>query len=705
MAVENVESDLLPSPTNEEVKSLRHDSLVSLRETCSLCLNPSMLLLNGTEMECGHLCHLSCLREANDPLRGLEATCVHCGSECKAAVKRQSVSSSTYSCDSSISLNEEKGAKGCDVAPLDIRTYVHASGLDTYEVIIRISATKSLANSPWKHSHTKEEQERLNALARTAISATQVANGPAIPCDWGSLRLVSSFTFNTLPVTGYLFERCVVLLTVGSDGFEDLVAKIDLEDEATRVGCVPGQGLRLKDSETDILLEGSRLNCSKWSSAFNNLSLKFPLDHDTSALHEPINLGQLDSCQLDCVICTPINNLPHLIPKVLQELGPQDRLGLVVVTKHGTCAWLAPHKPSWKHWRDMANLNLESCDHFVPASSPILETAEKILSDEESHRQRSVIVISGCPLVSITVSSSLTVHAIGHGAQYDLNLLAKLPEQSNNGRFHHVDDQKSLASCCAGLVAADRTSLYNDVNLRVTLRNECAIVSATPSFDLAYGSQIGDTSGLNSRSSIIPIGSLVSGQSRTVLLEIESPKSKVGSVLAVCTVESKSSLFSLSMTASSRAIVDHRISSAFVSRPVFFERLILISAEILQECTKLAREEKYETMISLLQRAASKIESTAAAASGSYSKSNKRNSIVELTEPENSPEAQVLRSQLFSKGLLKLCQQIRKEIGHSGPKLLAMLLEAAQVLQTQCAVSDKTLLEAVFFESLECNRI
>lgn len=704
-ATGNVESDVLPSPTNEEVWSLRHDSLLSLKEACSLCLNPSMLRLNGIDLECGHLAHLSCLREAKDSLRGSQAVCAHCGSECRAALKHHSVASSTYSFDTSDSLEQSKYRTGSDPTSPNVRTYVNASSHDTYEVVVRLSARKSLSNSPWKKFHTEAEQHELARLAKNAIAVTQVANTSVVPAEWGSLRIVSSFTFSTLPVTGYLFARHIILTTNRDDGFEDLVAMIDLEDEDTRAEYVIGQGLRLTNAEKTIKLKGSNVDCSKWSSAFDDLSLKFPIAQESSELREPIHFGQLDSCPLDCVLCTPIKHISHLLPKLLQQLGPQDRLGLVVVTEHGTCAWLAPHKPSWKYWRDMTNFDLESCNHFIPATSPILETAEQILSEENSRRQRSVIVISGCPLVSKLISSNLTVHAIGCGAQHDLDLLAELARQSTNGKFYHVESDKSLANCCAGLVAADRTVLHHDVNLRVTLENECVILDSTPAFNLAYRNRREHTTSPFSHSQTIFVGSLLAGQTRTILLEVKAPTSKVGSILAHCAVESKSSASGLPRTTSFRAIVDHRRSTVSVSRPVFFDRLALISAKIVQECIELAREEKYETMLSLLHRAAAKIESTAMTASENYDCSIKQPNIIELTEPENSHEVQISRSHLLAKGLFKLGQQIRGKINYSQLEPRALLMEAAQVLETQCAVTDKTLLEAVFFDSLDCNRI
>lgn len=346
----------------------------------------------------------------------------------------------------------------------------------------------------------------------------------------GRVRLFSRFACDGRTVTAYLFEH-VIVLTELSDGFDDLMDFINLSDDDLLIYPMK-TALVLKrtgDEGTTRVLKGPRHQIASWIAGIHDSKLNFPLAApDPSTLAPAIQPVYDDTGCLDLALCLPFEHL-EIVPLVLQSMGSQDRLAVIISTADNKTATLGPHKTGWLGWEKFKAMNMNTCDNFVENARNALDTAQQVYQEARYGAQKSIIFVAGCSFDYDTEHHWGTpVHTVGCG-MLNIEVFRQISKRTG-GQYLFAERDSDLARCVAGIAAAERTYRHHDVALYIE-----------PAEGLTINLVVGEeTVRLNETDQIeIPLGSMLAGQPKTVLVELVGPRRNPQELLKVCKLYSR----------------------------------------------------------------------------------------------------------------------------------------------------------------------
>lgn len=642
-------------------------ALANITVTCAACGDVNMSRLGALEVQCGHFAHKSCMKTVQR--EGLPSMCVLCEQDCVYLGDDDSFADS----GSDVPVNEaevdvdglEDDLLGADYdvsSPLTVTRYVRTVQPMIHEMLISVRAPNDLAIRDKKYTLTSEDIKIAHTGAMDAQGTVQFSGINARLSKMGKMRLRSTFTCDKMSVTAYLFDHVVVLTTL-DDGFDNLYDFITLSDDDLLIYPM-SNALVFRQPSKQLVhrLVGPRSLIGTWIAAVHDSSLNFPLAKPkTRQLAPAIEPIYIDIGCLDLCICLPFEHI-SVLPQILDKMGPQDRLAVVITTSDHKTAYLGPHKTGWSGWQNLATMDLDICENFVESNRNALNTAQDIYPETRYGAQKSIIFVAGCSFDHDAEHRwGIPIHTIGCGV-LNIEVFRQISKRTG-GQYLFAERESDLAKCIAGIAEAERTYRYHDVALYVE-----------PVPGLTINLVVGDeTVRLNETDQIeIPLGSIVSGQPKTVLIELTGRLNESVNPLSVCQLYTRHAINEQRKVADITGPL-----SEWTQDSLCFHKFLQMIIDAMDMGRDYLEAGDHDRCCDLLR---------------SISKG-----ITQYTTEFNSAsDSEVLeKCRMLSKGIFELADRMDKN--KCLPRASrAILNEARDVLRCQRAVTDRTLLERLF---------
>jgi len=678
---------------------------------CGLCNGSEVITANAISLDCGHAAHCKCVEKII--FEDSKAVCQYCTSlsfntplnvppfenksESRASSVYEEMEIDQLTDDDAPSEVLQPGfsptTHGVTKSPckvhdnsvitsdcqLDCHSYFHYTSSRTAELLVDVSS-KSCGHLAHYEPSAADDAQSIKYTSLVSW-ATDLSDHPLKGAVLGKVKMHTIFfqevreigATNNIELWAYLCERHIVILRPDKNsGFEDLY-RIFYLDAVEFNAYLEGEYLVLHQGEPLRLLALSSVYLVQWILAINNRNLLCPAN-----LHDAMNQGTIQipknpdmipcGYAVEQVLCLRVGLVSAVVPNLLSRLQVQDRLGLVIVGNDGSRAYINPQKPTWSGWPHVHKMEMYSLDYFIPTGKGVIEAALMIMKSSLA-KNKTIIVISDC-ISEYFHQNEVPVHTVGF-ADYDVNLLKLTSSFSSNARFQHADSIKELIDCVCGLFSAQKYISIQDVSV---------------SFEIPYGMSLaGKFSGTaldKNRRFYLDAGSILRGHSQTFIFELEWDelsdeyqyvKDLLVTAKSVTTGEAIKAI-PLELTPKWNTETVTMVPNSFV-----FGRVSRIMAEVVEHYIELVSDDDLQESTLFITRAIESCHDLA-----------RQN--IDTCDQEDSIEWQ--KVDLLAESL----KQLKFED-------VSKLYEAREILKMQYSVRGHSLLDRIFFESLDFNII
>lgn len=694
----------------------------SMKTICAICQDDNLITLNGILLECGDYVHRACLIQARLELTSsnMIPICGMCGSEC---LTKSFTPKSDSSSDTDISLLSpieplrlEDGEQNncsfsqskCQVESLHVRAFIHKISDRKCELMVRVVC------DPFSHEqkfdHVEYNDQDLIELSHEALSLLPDSTLGDSTEAFGNICLISSFSDKDFgSINGYLFENCIILAGITSDGTEVFHKFYDLSSESLFIYS-DVESLCFRDmsaaSNKQHNIRSSARTISSWISVINGKQLIKPSHNLSPGLKEvgllpsPFSSELTESNIIEIILCVPLCLLEYTVSNIIGDMHPQDRLGLVVISEDGSTKVLSTHKTSWT-W-DMItkdcfyeNLFFEETDLTIPAA------AEYLLSPKIPGKQQAVIFATNFGITghAKSASSSASYYSVSY-KELPLPTEELSTADTHSIRHYYASSSSEIINVMKGIFISERYNRYEDVKIKIepfSFGNVERIEARKPQA----------SEQLNFNGCEVSVGKLLAGQYNTVLFDIYLSEDISQLLnfrdLVYCSVTAKSA------TSLRPYNLDHiyvqEISSPH-SPQILFDCMVRRLAEILLTYRNLdvhkIKHELYElsnTTIEEVQDAMNSFKT------GNIDRlSSLFGDFVLDFDPVFSDEAMSRRAKYLAWGFCQFARDINN-LSDDSNVIRLRLLELIQTLDSHRTVICRNDAERIFFETLPVNRI
>lgn len=338
------------------------------------------------------------------------------------------------------------------------------------------------------HSRDRDYGDRICPAISRSLGIT-LAN-------LGSLRLEKPFQYSSdqgkhwAPVTGYLFENYIVLVTNSPtsstcEGFTSIpVLSVCIHKELKGLNLVynndAGVCARLildnRSNPNVYLSAANREQIYQFVSALNDQNLHFPISKpkEMTLLLSPFHGGDCPyRAPCHTVLCLPSSISLSSAAEIIGRMQILDRLGIVLYDTRVTHIPL--QRQSWEGWAKLfsASPRPKSYSNDKVSLTSVLSSAELLLSnaaaDSGTEAVSSIVLVCDRPSFDYTIPSRLqalgiTVNTIGVGSSHNPIHLTDIAANTS-GIYSYVENSENVVSPLTAAAFAERNLTHKSVEL------------------------------------------------------------------------------------------------------------------------------------------------------------------------------------------------------------------------------------------------